>query len=336
MTKLSRDSKIHTVAAGVDTQDKGSARTNANREAVTVDDVARVTCSFKAEVFGNTPNFNKCVAIRESTTGTDGLPRVHGSSGSPGARSNQVVNYSNVNGINRDARVSGQTGDIVSYGVLENVEVIFIEGETPVLGTILYSGSGHGIYGQSASGYYIDAGSTVSLGTIIKVGSLVRSFAGFFDVYTCDIFVNIPDNGAVHMDGVPYKQSQRFRAKEDVGVVEGNIVKFAPGQGASATEMFVSNWDASSDSTDLIAGVVCNEPIGIFCTVATSGLINLSPEMIGGADPVAGGIVYADNTTSHLLTTDSTSGTKVGIVTNLNLAPTTTVPPYVRILLKFI
>lgn len=333
MTKLSRDSKIHTVAAGVDTQDKGSARTNANREAVTVDDVARVTCSFKAEVFGNSPNFTKCVSFYD--TGTDGLPIVRGSSGSPGALTNNFVDGVNVLGINLGAS-SGETNDIVSYGVLENVEVIILEGETPVLGTILYSGSGHGIYGQSASGYHIDAGSTVSLGTIIKVGSLVRSFPGFFDVYACDMFVNLPDINAAHIDGVPYKQSQRFRAKEDVGVVAGNIVKFtlSPTPSDSAA-MFVSNWDASSDSTDLIAGVVCNEPIGIFCTVATSGLINVSPSMIGGAAPVTGGIVYADNTTSHLLTTDSTSGTKIGIITNLSLAPPTEAP-YVRILLKFI
>ena len=332
MTELSRDSKIHTVAAGVDTQDKGSARTNANREAVTVDDVARVTCSFKAEVFGNSPNYTKCVSFYG--TATDGSPIVRGSNGSPGALTNQQVDFPNVLGINLGAS-SGQINDIVSYGVLENVEVIVLEGETPLLGSILYSGSGHAIYGKSASGYYIDAGSIVSLGTIIKVGSLVRSFSGFFDVYACDIFVNMPDHGAIHMDGVPYKQSQRFRAKEDVGVVAGNIVKFAPGGNPTGTEMFVSNWDASSDSRDLITGVVCNEPIGIFCTVATSGLINLSPSMIGGAAPVSGGIVYADNTTSHLLTTDSTSGTKIGIITNFHLAPSTQAP-YVRILLKFI
>ena len=333
MTELSRDSKIHTVAAGVDTQDKGSARTNANREAVTVDDVARVTTSFKAEVVGNSPNFTKCVAVF-NTTGTDGLPRVQGSNGSPGALTNRFVDHVNVVGINLGAS-NGQTNDIVSYGVLKNVEVVVIEGETPLLGTTLYAGSSHTICAKSASGYYIDAGSLVSLGTIIKVGSLVRSFAGFFDVYACDMFVNIPDNGAIHIDGVPYKQSQRFRAKEDVGVVAGNIVKFAPGGNPTGSEMFASNWDASSDSTDLIAGVVCNEPIGIYCTVATSGLINLSPSMIGGAAPVGGDIVYADNTTSHLLTTDSTSGTKIGVITNFHLSPSTG-DPYVRILLKFI
>jgi len=333
MTELSRDSKIHTVAAGVDTQDKGSARTNANREAVTVGDIARVTNGFTAELGSNLTTFSKLLDI--FSLGDSGFPRVIGSNGDPTASTNR--------GLASPLALcpSGVSGDIidgVASGKVENCNVLVIEGETPILGSTLYSGLSHAIYAKSTSGYVNKVSSLLSVGKIISEGTLKQSFAGFFDVYTCDIFVNLPVSNPVFIDGVAYKQSQRFRALPDTGAVAGHIVKFLPDGGSSDAEFFVGNWDASSDSTDLIAGVICNEPIDTYSTIATNGLINLPTTMIGGAEANGGDIIYADNTTSHLLTTDSASGTKIGIVTNTryNSASPEDLPDFVRILLKFI
>lgn len=333
MSKLSRNQKIHTVASGVDTEDKGSARTNANRDAITLEDISRVTNGFTAELDSTLTNFSKLLDI--TFLGDSGFPKMKGFNGDPTASTNR--GFESPIAL-CPSGVKGEIIDGVASGKVENCNVLVIEGETPLVGTTLYSGLSYGIYARSTSGYANRVSSLLSVGKIISEGTFKQNFAGFFDVYTCDIFVNLPVSNPVFIDGVAYKQSQRFRTLGETDVAAGHIVKFLPDGGTQDDDFFVANWDASSDSTDLIVGVVCNEPLDIYGTIATNGLINLPTTMIGGADAKGGDIIYADNTTSHLLTTDSASGTKIGIVTNAryNSPNPDSSPDFVRVLLKFI
>ena len=274
--------------------------------------------SFRAIITGSASVNSEIVEIIGFDSSA-GLPQVTGNNESPAEESEGALMAGVV--------VSGSSGDEVDVlvsGEYEDFRFAVDVGVTPTPGQIIYGGLGSqpyvGILGDE----------TFAIGRLLGDFTLEQSYPGFFDVYRGRVYLSMPVMNAFYDDSVSYYESQRFYAFESGTVEVGEIVKYV----SIDSIIRVSRWDSSSgDTVDDIAGVTTSgrassEP---YSSVCNSGSVRYDLSVIGGATPVAGGIIYADSTNSYELTTASTSGVKIGLVQNVD-----TINSYVRINLKFI
>lgn len=266
--------------------------------------------SFRAEIQGAgvTSGLSR-VALKTSILNSEGLPLVSSTNGNLG----EYDYRRSVIGIYKEG-LPGETTDVFTYGKVEEVGIVVLEGETPIPGGRLYSGAASAIYAQSSSGYYSDSSSNTVVGILIGEATYVSSFPNYFDVYSATVFVNIPWSGEFYSDGVGYSESHRIKSRNVGTVNKGEIVKYdtlvAPG-----SYTYASRWDSSTDTQDQIAGVAMTDEDA---EVACSGDIVLDITLIAGTAPVAGDVIYSDSTNSYQLTTASTSGVKIGLVQRVN------------------
>lgn len=321
MAIIPNGQKFHTVSADVDTNDKGSARSNADRDVYTMQDIIDTAGgggSFRAIMVGSASANSELVRILDFDSSA-GLPRVAGSNFSPAAESQGAL----IAGV----VVSGSSGDEVDVlvsGEYEDFRFAVDVGVTPTPGQIIYGGLGStpfvGILGDEA----------FAIGRLLGDFTLEQSYPGFYDVYRGRVYLSMPVMNAFYDDSVSYYESQRFYALESGTVEVGEIVKYV----SVDSNIRVSRWDSSSgDTVDDIAGVTTSGRTSsdVYSSVCNSGSVRYDLSVIGGAAPVAGDIIYADSTNSYQLTTASTSGVKIGLVQVVNTSDS-----YVRINLKFI
>jgi hypothetical protein len=209
--------------------------------------------------------------------------------------------------------LSGGAGDIVDLaveGTFENFKYAVPVGSTPLLGQLLYSGQG-GVSDQI--GAAVGQGTFV-VGRVISPGTFVQSFPGSFDVYEGTVFVKMPTLGAFFSDDTNYFQSTRTYARqEDSTVEQGEIVKTT----LVGTISNFSRWDVSAGDTFVdIIGVTttATESAAFASEVCVAGEVVLPTSLIGGAAATVGSVIYSDATNSYQLTTDATTGIKIGVV----------------------
>jgi len=217
--------------------------------------------------------------------------------------------------------LSGSNGDIVDLaveGTFENFQFAVPVGVTPSLGDLLYSGVG-GVSSQIGTLQAIGQGSFV-VGRVISDSTLVQSFPGFYDLYEATVFVKMPTLGAFFGDDTNYFQSTRTYATGEVGTVEqGEIVKVVQ----SGSNSRFSRWDVSAGDTFVdIVGVTTTafDSSASASEVCVAGEVRLPPSLVGGAAASVGSVIYSDATNSYELTTDSTTGIKIGVVLEIEVS----------------
>jgi hypothetical protein len=158
------------------------------------------------------------------------------------------------------------------------------------------------------------------VGRVISTSTLVQSFPGYYDLYEGTVFVKMPTLGAFFGDDTNYLQSTRTYARGEIGTVErGEIVKVV--QSGSATN--ISRWDVSAGDTFVdIVGVTTTtfESSSITSEVCVAGEIRLPTSLVGGAAASVGSVIYSDATNSYQLTTDPTTGIKIGVVLEIEFS----------------
>ena len=313
--------KFHTVSADVDTNDKGSARSNADRDIYTMQDIIETAGgggSFRAIMASSASVSSEIVRIIDFDSSA-GLPRVAGSNFSPAAETIGTL----IAGVVVSAS-PGDEVDVLVSGEYEDFRFGVDVGVTPTPGQIIYGGLG-------SQPFVGDFGDEVfAVGRLLGDFTFVQSYPGFYDVYEGRVYLSMPVMNAFYGDSISYYESHRVVARESGTVEVGEIVKYV----SNGSYMYVSRWDSSSgDTVDDIAGVTTSgkAPSSDYSTVCHSGTVQYDLSLIGGAAPVAGDIIYADSTNSYQLTTASTSGVKIGLVQVVDTSDS-----YARINLKFI
>jgi len=346
MAQIPADQKFHTLNANTPTQERGSAQADGLREIYTMQDIidsvtsgggidfielgdtpstyagaagqaaivnatedglifgsAGGNVTIKAKYSGSTISNGSRIVYFAGYDSASGLPLVESNNGSAGDNGSF---FENVAGIVKSAS-SGDIVDVLVYGEFEDVEFGVDVGATPSVGKRLYSTVVNYIAnGEAANENYV-------VGTIATSNAtFVTSFPGFFDVYRGRVVVGIPRYNATYVDGTGYTESQRSSSRSRSGtVLNGEIVKFSKTGNTNNLE----RWDVS-------AGDTVEEIVGI----ATTGKPNSSNSAVACfrgkvALPVAdfpgysaGDVVYSDATNSYEITSDPTSGIRIGIV----------------------
>ena len=321
MATIPSGQKFHTVPSNVDTNDKGSARANADREVYTMQDIIDTTGSgsFRA-IMINSASLNSELVHITGFDSSAGLPEVRGTNSSPSEPSKGT----RIAGAVIGPVSPGDEVDVLVSGEYEGFRFGVDIGVTPTPGQIIYGGAGS----QPHVGTFGD--DVFAVGRLLGNVTFEQSFPGFYDVYRGRVYLSMPVLNAFYDDSVSYYESQRLAAHESGTVEVGEIVKYV----SDGNLMHISRWDSSSgDTVDDIAGVTTSGKGSSddFSNVCHFGTVQYDLSVVGGAAPVAGDIIYADSTNSYELTTDSTSGVKIGIVQVVHASDS-----YVRINLKFI
>ena len=270
--------------------------------------------SFKAVLsVGDTSIFSELVKIIGFDSAS-GLPLVVGSNANAGYEQAP----SSICGIVNDAAVAGDTVTVIVSGEISDFRFGVPIGDTPAPGSILYGG-------YSSNPHIGPRGDEVySIGRLLGDLTFVQSYPGFFDAYKGRVYVSIPELNATYKDTIPYNESQRFTAFTNGTVQSGDIVAYF----SHPSSLRVARWDSNTHTVDQIAGVVTAGDSGLQ-SICTSGTVLFDPSVVGGTTPVTGDTIYADATNSYQLTTNSTSGVKIGIVQHIETG-------ILRINLKFI
>jgi len=299
MATVPSTQKFHTISADADTKERGSALVDGLREIYTMADIAE---SIPQGTF-------KAVSTAAHTTGevvritgfnsTENLPIVSGV--------NTTVIENELVGVVATASAGGVVDVIVSG----SHEVVFSTdiGTSPVVGNTVFAGRFGNLYDSSSSSYGIES---LPVGKVIDF-TFVQTVAGFYDEYRGNVLFEMPSNNAFYKDGISFCSSQRFNQEKNGTVNEGDIVMYYS-QNPSQDSGKVAQW--TSGYTDYrIAGVATSGLNNNSVSICTSGLVKLPISVLVSQSGFnVGQIIYADSTDNYKLTTDSTSGTKIGIV----------------------
>jgi hypothetical protein len=295
--------KFHGVAPGVETDNRGSKTRNSERNVYTIEDFGGGPASFKA-VAERTINSLSYLAYVRDYDEEQKLPI---------ARWNFAQIAHNLapklSGLIVSS-VAGEVIDVVTAGEVDDVLYIAPAGQVVEVGTILYAG---------ISGYLAVNGSpffdeSISVGRILSPSVFVSN-SGTYDIVKSKVYVTLPNNTAYFYDGISKDDSIRWSyvSSSDV-ITDYNIVKSSATQNIS-----LERWDpANGDTVDQILGVTTK---GYFrfasdsISVCLEGIIRIPRDQIGGTVLANAGVpIYSDATTPYLLTTDPTSGVKIGFV----------------------
>ncbi len=296
--------KFHGVAPGVETENKGSAVRNVDRDAYTIEEFGGGG-SFRAIPTFNIGDFSQLVFISGVDAAT-GLPTVNKSlittTSSEGFK---------IAGLLSPDAVRNEPSDVIVSGEVENVTFITPTGGGAEAGDILYAGTGYLL--AWGGGKFFDE--SYAVGRFITTPTLVQSFEPNYDLYSATVLVTLPDNTAYYHDKVSFNDSIRpnYTGFPDTVVAEYNIVK------SGASGILISRWDpAGGDTVDQIIGVTAKgyAPGGSVdaISVCVGGVMRIPSSTFVGGSPSSGDLVYSDSTTPYLLTTNSTSGFRIGFV----------------------
>lgn len=304
--------KFHGVAPGVETENKGSASRNANRDAYTIEDFGGGPASFKA-VAERTENFASYLAYVRDYDEEQELPIARWVFA-------QIAHNlaTKLSGLVVSS-VAGEVVDVITSGEVDDVIFIAPAGQAVEAGTILYAG---------ISGYMAVNGApfmdeAISVGRILSPSVFIQNY-GPYDIVKSKVYVTLPNNTAYFYDGVSKDDSIRWSyVSQGTNATDYNIVKSRAGGG-----IFIDRWDpANGDTVDEIIGVSTKgyTPFALdSISVCVEGIIRIPRDQIGGTVLANAGVnIYSDATSPWLLTTDPTSGVKIGFV----IHAITTIPP---------
>jgi len=300
MATVPSTQKFHTVSADADTKERGSALVDGLREVYTMADIVESVPqgTFKA-VSSGAYSKGEVVTITGFDS-TENLPIVAGTN-------NAIASEDGIVGVVATASAGGVVDVIVSgsHEVIFQTEI----GVAPVAGNTVFTGAGGHLYDSSASGYGAES---LPVGKVIDF-TFVQTVAGYYDEYKGNVLFEMPSNNAFYKDGISFCSSERFNQGKNGTVNEGDIVTYYS-QNPAGDSGKVVQWNSAK--TDYrIAGVATSGLDSLSVSICTSGLVKLPTSVLvsqSGFD--VGQIIYADSTDDYKLTTDSTSGTKIGIV----------------------
>jgi len=324
--------KFHGVAPGVDTENRGSANANADRDAYTIEEF---NGSFKGWMLQSPQPWDRVVTLSYNggsypvpSSAPAGAVPVTGSFG-PTPYSQYKSNFFAPVGIVKAGAPFSESNivNVVVQG-LQSPATLFCEfGVTPKAGDTLYAGGGGIITCGNA-----DLGDYFSIGTVTGTNPVkIIDYAEYGGVWEVEAYYSFSAQSPYYIDGIAYKSSVRqpCSVRTDLDVELGDIVKIGINT-ATSSSIYVERV-SSSDPVESFVGIVADEratpgtlptdvppPNSQFAeTVCMSGNVFIPAWVINGADPVRGGLIYADATTPYKLTTDSTSGTVIGLVQTL-------------------
>ena len=300
MATVPSTQKFHTVSTDADTKERGSVLVDGLREVYTMADIAESVPqgTFKAVSSGA---YSKGEVVRiTGFDSTDNLPIVSGTNSA-------IASEDGIVGVVATA----STGRVIDVIVSGSHEVIFQTeiGVAPVAGNTVFAGVGGHLYDSSASGYGAES---LPVGKVIDF-TFVQTVAGYYDEYKGNVLFEMPSNNAFYKDGISFCSSERFNQAKNGTVNEGDIVMYYSSNPAADSGKVVQWNSAYTDYR--IAGVATSGLDSLSVSICTSGLVKLPTSVLvsqSGFD--VGQIIYADSTDDYKLTTDSTSGTKIGIV----------------------
>ena len=322
--------KFHGVAPGVDTENRGSANANADRDAYAIEEFNGT--SFKGFFYGpsTTVTFSDRVASLRYNFGFDDPNCVVFVGGFPNRfyRTNSPTGI----GIIKAGSQKGRVIDVVVQGIQNPASVFYAEGTTPEVGDNLYVGQGGFITGGS-TGDGLCRGDYLPLGTVTGRNPVKVLDYGYASVWEVEAYYSFPSQSPYYIDGIAYNDSMRQPCRTnypsmptaDIGTV-GDIVKISTAAPYEKRDFHVERV-SSSDPVESFVGIVPDsrkspgslptDDVDDTDMVCMSGSLFLPRWVINGADPVRGGLIYVDATTPYKLTTDSTSGIVIGLVEHL-------------------
>ena len=300
MATVPSTQKFHTVSANTDTKERGSAHVDGLREVYTMADISASIpqVTFKAV---SSSAYSKGETVRISGfDSTENLPIVSGTNIA-------ITSEAKIVGVIATASAGGLVDVIVSgsHEVIFQTEI----GVAPVAGNTVFAGLGGHLYDSSTLGYGVES---LPVGKVIDF-TFVQTVAGDYDEYRGNVLFEMPSNNAFYKDGISFCSSERFNQGRNGTVNEGDIVMYYSSNPAGDSGKVVQ-W-GSSFTSYRIAGVATSGVDNTSVSICTSGLVKLPTSVLvsqSGFD--VGQIIYADSTDDYKLTTDSTSGTKIGIV----------------------
>ena len=305
MATIPPDQKFHTIDPTTPTPERGSIRTNNMHEIYTMQDIIDTvsggggggSSSFQAKLISNA--ISARVVYVSGFDAVSGLPEVDANNPST------ITIEEKAAGVVIGPHSAGDIVDVIVSGLIENATFYTNSGVAPTYGQVLYPGTAGYLYTQPTGN------ESFAVGRILDY-TLVSS--GGVDTYSGNIYVFMPQVNAFYADTVSYDDSTRV-AFFDVGgpFNPGDILKYAPG---TYSEPSASRWNpAGGDTVDDIAGVMADaDQTATWHSMCIAGSVRYEISVINGTTPVAGDIIYSDATTPHELTTDPTSGVKVGLV----------------------
>ncbi len=294
--------KFHGVAPGVETENKGSKTRNVDRDTYTIEEFGGGPASFRAIPISSVLDFSSLVLISGVDAET-GLPVVSRQNINPSVKGSRIAGL-----LSPDA-VRNEPSDVIVSGEVENVTFLTPTGGGAEIGDIIYGATT--MFLAWGEGQFFDE--SLPVGRILTTPTFVEAFSGY-DLYSATVFVTLPDNTAYYTDNVSVNDSVRLSYLRQGSLSEFNIVK--------NTSIYAERWDpAGGDTVDQIIGVITKDYTqdnpNYAVSVCMGGLMNIPQDTFVGGPPSSGDLVYSDSTTPYLLTTDSTSGFRIGFVTKL-------------------
>jgi hypothetical protein len=259
----------------------------------------------------------------EDTNNNTGLPTVYVSTVPPNYLYRDYVD-GDPGGIVKAGATRGGTVEVVVQGHQTKANVFYFEGVIPDVGDNLYvSTAGSIAGGKVESGDYMAVGQVTGIDPV-----LVIDYGTFGAIWEVQAYYSFPAESSYYIDGIAYTSSVRQNCE---GILPncaiGDIVKIAIPNSQTGGRIQMTRVEAS-DPIEAFVGIATDfrKSPGSQSTdyvlrpdmVCMSGNVFLPAWTINGPAPVQGGLIYVDATTPHKLTTDSTSGTVVGLVQALD------------------
>ena len=317
--------KFHGVAPSVDTENRGSSNANADRDAYAIEDFNGT--SFQAYLTGSGQEVIYDTIVKlgaESPDNNTGFPTVGVTNQPPNYFYRDYVDSEPV-GIVMAGATKGSTVEVVVQGHQTKAKVLYYEGVTPDRGDNLYSSAG-----GSIAGGRVDLGDYMAVGQVTGIDPvLVKDYGIYGAIWEVQVYYSFPAENSYYIDGIAYLSSVRQSCATEVNDDSevGDIVKIDTPDSQTLGRINITRVEAS-DPIEAFVGIAtdCRKSPGSLSTdyvlrpdmVCMSGNVFLPAWTINGPVPVQGGLIYVDATTPHKLTTDSTSGTVVGLVQALD------------------
>ena len=320
--------KFHGVAPSVDTENRGSSNANADRDAYAIEDFNGT--SFQAYLMGSGQEVLWDTIVKlgpESPDNNTGFPTVGSTNAPPNYLYRDYVFNRDPVGIVMAGATKGSTVEVVVQGHQTKAKVFYYEGVTPDRGDNLYASTG-----GSIAGGQVDFGDYMAVGQVTGIDPvLVIDYGIYGAVWEVQAYYSLPAESSYYIDGIKYQSSVRQNCEglaPDCAI--GDIVKIAIPNSQTEGRIQVTRVEAS-DPIEAFVGIATDfrkspgsQPTDYVLKpdmVCMSGNVFLPAWTINGPAPVQGGLIYVDATTPHKLTTDSTSGTVVGLVQALDENP---------------
>jgi hypothetical protein len=305
MPQIPVDQKFHTLNANTPTKDRGSAQTDGLREIYTMQDIIDSVgggSSFDVLAYSDGGPFSRLVQL-DGIDAATGLPIAKTPNISTSILGDLVC------GVLSPDAVQYEPSEVFVSGKISGLTFLTPPGGGAVVGDIVYAG--YGFFLTWGGGRNFDE--NIPVGRIVNTPTLVTAYSDY-DLYEATLILTLPENTAYYLDTVSLNDSIRshYTKYPAITVTDFNIVK-------SESDIQISRWDPSAgDTPEQILGVTTQgfTPANSLDSISAclEGIMRIPLTSIGGAEPTVGVSIYSDATTPYLLTTDATSGVKIGRV----------------------